>query len=190
MAHSLDFGELAREWIMAMAIRRPGRLLGACAVLMGAALLAGPPSEAGNRKAYKKLRESAENYCKNIKEQELYDCSVEKCPCEEGLRAVRKFDKLRTRGACVCASPVAWVAVNRASATDYCIEWNYRQASDGDRCFVVAGNRCPTGTRELNRFALADHGPSRLACRGTPPEPEDEDGGKIEGKSKREAAED
>ncbi|MFP3944298.1 MAG: hypothetical protein ACLFWF_10410, partial [Alphaproteobacteria bacterium] len=100
-------------------------------------------AEAINRKAFKLLMAKAEAYCEEIREDEVYECSVEKCPCEDGLREVKRFDKLRTRPACVCTPDTGRARVNEADATDYCVDWNHRKAKDGDRCFVVEGSRCP-----------------------------------------------
>lgn len=133
-------------------------------------------AEAGNRKAFKSLVAQAENFCAEIKKNEVYECSVEKCPCKDGLREVKRFDKLRTRPACVCTPETGRANVNQANATDFCVHWNHRKAKDGDRCFVVAGSSCPAGTSELENFnRLRGRGPEQTACRGEPPEDEEDE---------------
>lgn len=161
-----------------------------------AALLAAPAlllavaggAEAGNRKAFKSLTAEAERWCEEIRKTEVYACSVEKCPCKEGLREVRRFDKLRTRAACVCTPDTGRAGVNRADADDFCVAWKRTHAKE-DGCFVVAGHSCPKGTAELREFnRLRGHGPAHTACRGEEPKEEEEESGEGEKPADKPAA--
>lgn len=153
--------------------------LGAFVAVLASVLAVTGDAEAGNRKAFKKLMAQAEAYCEQIKENEVYECSIEKCPCADGLREIKRFDKLRTRPACVCTpAQTGRSHVNEANATDYCVEWNHRNATEGDRCFVITEETCPDGTSRLRTFnRLRGRGPDHLACRGEPPKEEDEESG-------------
>jgi hypothetical protein len=153
-----------------------GFRLAAVAAALASALAVTSAAEAGNRKAFKSLMGEAEAYCEEIRKNEVYQCSVEKCPCADGLREVKRYDKLRTRGACVCTPDSGRAGANAAAATDYCVDWNHRNGKETDRCFVVTGGACPAGASELEEFnRLRGRGPEQTACRGEPPKDEEEE---------------
>jgi len=160
------------------------RLAALCAVPVLLLASAGS-ADALNRKAHKMMMDKAGAYCAQIKKREVYECSVEKCPCADGLREVKRFDRIYTRPACVCTPDSGRAKMNEADATDFCVRWNLSHAAKGDTCFVVEGEHCPEGSSKLRLFnRLRGRGPAHIACRGEPPKKDEEE--EAEGAKKSE----